>query len=464
MRAQLWRERRLPWVFVIVMLLSIVAAMHGSRQHTLLEHERQTAEQLDRQTFIGQGLRNPHSVAHFSRFAMRPAVTATMLDPGIRPYAGSAVWMEAHWQSLPSLRQAEDQVDLGRSVEMSPAWLAQIVLPLLLILLGFDAVAREREHKTLVLLRGNGLTMAQFVIAKTLMLWQIACLLLAITLAVTVASALFTGAAIDTNFIVRCLTWFVLHAVYLAIWSMIIIGVSMRTRPMVAFLCLIAVWVMSALVAPRLSTTLAESLVPIPSPDAFAKAINDDRKNGINGHDPSDKRRKALEEKTLKKYGVSRLEDLPVSFAGIALQESERYGNQVFDHHFGALEQMHLNQASIRRAFAVLSPLIALQPLSRSTADSGLHSHIHFIHQAESQRRHIVAALNDDMIHNAAGKDFEYQTDESLWQTIPEYQHTTYSLTDALINGIKDLLALIIWFALCFWGLRQLIHLEEKAS
>lgn len=464
MRLQLWRERRLPWVFAIVVLLSIVAAMHSSRQHNLLEQERQTAEQLDRQTFLDQGLRNPHSVAHFSRFAMRPASTITMLDPGIRPYAGSAVWMEAHWQSLPSLRHAEDQVDLGRSVEVSPAWLVQIILPLMLMLLGFDSVANEREHKTLALLRGNGVPVTRFITAKALALWQLGCVLLALVLLSSVVSALIAGAAIHANFALRAITWFVLHAVYLAIWSIVIVALSMRTRPMLAFLWLIGLWVLSTLVIPRVSTAVAEVMVPIPSPDAFAQIIKDDKNKGINGHDPSDQRRKALEEKTLKKYGVDRLEDLPVSFAGIALNESERYGNQVFDRRFGELEHMHFTQANIRRAFALFSPLIALQPLSQSVTDSGLHSHIDFIHQAETQRRNIVGILNDDMIHHGAGKDFEYQTDEALWAQIPEYQHTTYPLSAALTDGIKDLLVLLIWLALCVWGLRRLIQREEQAQ
>lgn len=155
MRIGLWRERRLLWVISITVVLAIVAALHGSRQLSLFENDRLAAESLDRKTFVEQGERNPHSVAHFSRFAMRPALAATILDPGIRPYSGSAVWMEAHWQSFPSLRQAEDQVDLGRGIEVSAAWVVQIVLPLLLVLLGFDIVSGERSKGTLVLLRGN---------------------------------------------------------------------------------------------------------------------------------------------------------------------------------------------------------------------------------------------------------------------------------------------------------------------
>lgn len=460
----MWRERRLQWVLAMAVMLAVVAALHGSWQLELMENQRLAAETKDRETFVEQGERNPHSVAHFSRFAMRPALAVTMLDIGIRPYAGSAIWMEAHWQGLPGLRQAEDQVDLGRGLEINPAWVVQIVLPLLLVLLGFDGIASERSNGTLSLLRGNGIPLLRLVTAKVSALWQIACVLLGTVLLTTVAAGLISGAGLDGDFLLRSLLWFFINAVYLAIWSIIIIGLSLRFRPMMVFLLLIAIWVSMTLVLPRVSAAIADALVPTPSADAFVSDIRNDIKQGINGHNPSDSRRKALEKRVLEQYGVSKLEDLPVSFAGIALQESEEYSNQVFDRHFNDLNQLYLTKERIRRLFALATPLIALQPVSMSLADSGLFSHIDFIQQAESQRREIVKALNEDMIKHGVGKDFEYHANRELWQRIPEYSHRNYPISKVFTDSLVDLLLLVIWLMLCAWILYRRVRREETAQ
>lgn len=464
MRVSLWREKRLLWVIGITVLLAVVAALHGSRQIALFEEDRLAAENLDRQTFVEQGERNPHSVAHFSRFAMRPVSAATILDPGIRPYSGSAVWMEAHWQSFPSLRQAEDQVDLGRGIEVSAAWVVQIVVPLLLVLLGFDIVASERSKGTLVLLRGNGVSVLRLVGAKVLALWQIACALLFIVLLVSTLAAIVSGAGVDADFIQRALLWLLINAVYLAIWSILIVGLSMSFKPMMVFLVLIATWVTMSLILPRASAALADAIAPTPSANAFASAIRADIKQGIDGHNPSDARRKSLEDKVLKQYGVSKLEELPVSFAGIALQESEEYSNQVFDQHFADLNQLFLKKEHIRRLFSAASPLIAAQPLSMSLADSGLHSHMDFMRSAESQRRDIVKMLNEDLIEHGAGKDFEYHADHELWERVPEYKHESYSIARALKDSLLDLGILLAWLIVSALLLLRLIRREEAAQ
>ena len=44
-----------------------------------------------------------------------------------------------------------------------------------------------------------------------------------------------------------------------------------------------------------------------------------------------------MEKSTLAKYNVEKLEDLPINFSGILMQEDEEYGNMVWDKHFGNL-------------------------------------------------------------------------------------------------------------------------------
>ena len=63
--------------------------------------------------------------------------------------------------------------------------------------------------------------------------------------------------------------------------------------------------------------------------------MREERSKGIDGHNPTDKRREDLKLKTLAEYEVDSLKNLPINFDGIVMQEDEEYGNIVWDKHFG---------------------------------------------------------------------------------------------------------------------------------
>ena len=60
-----------------------------------------------------------------------------------------------------------------------------------------------------------------------------------------------------------------------------------------------------------------------------------ERNQGIDGHNPYDKRREELKNKYLAEYQVDSLSQLPINFDGIVMQADEEYGNLVWDKHFG---------------------------------------------------------------------------------------------------------------------------------
>lgn len=151
LRRLLWRDHRWPVCLAIVLVLAITAGVLESQRVSVTEDHRVAAEHADRATFEAQCARNPHSVAHFSRFAFRPWTPAVSLDPGTTRYAGSAVWMEAHRQDPANVRVAEDEVDLGRFADLSITWLVQVLFPLLAVVLGYDAIGRDRDDGTLSL-------------------------------------------------------------------------------------------------------------------------------------------------------------------------------------------------------------------------------------------------------------------------------------------------------------------------
>lgn len=459
-----WRERRLPVIVILLLGLGGLSTLLSAQRAAESERDRVAAEALDRETFASQGARNPHSVAHFSRFAFRPLAPGATLDPGIGPYAGIAIWMEAHWQDPANYRPAEDRIELGRFADLSLAWLLQVLAPLLVIALAFDALSGELERGTWSLLLGSGACVGAVVRGKALALAAVFGAILLLLVAAQLLTMLPRASAQVGDVWLRASAWTLAHAGYLAVWVLLALAASLRfARARTALVVLLAAWTLTTLIAPRLAGTLAESLAPTPTPGEFSAAIARDLRDGMDGHDPADARRKAFEQQVLAEYGVERIEDLPVSFAGLALQEGERYGHQVFDRHFGALADGYRAQERWRRLGALAGPLPVLQQISMAAAGTDVAHHVDFMDQAEAQRRVIVRALDEDMIQHGAGQDFAYLADESLWRSIPEFEYAPPRyLAQASRHG-WDGVIMLAWLLLAAWLLRRAVVDAEAA-
>lgn len=101
-------------------------------------------------------------------------------------------------------------------------------------------------------------------------------------------------------------------------------------------------------------------------------------RNGPDGHDTADKRAEALKQRVLKQYDVDKLEALPVSFAGISLQEGEEHGNVVFDKHYGALWNRFEQQNRLKQVAGLFAPMLAINSLSMGLAGTDFAHHRDF--------------------------------------------------------------------------------------
>lgn len=460
----LWRDGRLAAFFIMALALAITAGVLESRRVAVAEQQRTSAERADRTTFEEQGARNPHSVAHFSRFAFRPWSPAASLDPGITRYVGSAVWMEAHRQDPANVRTAEDDVELGRFTDLSVSWLVQVLLPLLAVVLGYDAIGRDRDDGTLPMALANGVSLGDVVAGKQLALFQLLGAVVVVCAAALWLYGAMTGSAASlTDLTLRTLLWLGAHAVYIAFWAMLVVVVSLIvTDRKTAFATALAVWALTVLVAPRLAATVADTLHPAPSPSRFFGAIRSDLAGGVDGHASAGERRQAFEREVLARYGVARKEDLPVSFAGLALQEGEEHGNRVFDEHYKRLADIYAAQRHARRWWSFVSAVPALQHLSMSAASTDVAHQLDFVQQAESTRREVIRVLNEDMIRHGKGKDFDYAAAPELWKSVPEFNYHLPRLASMGKAVAVDGAILLAWLVLAWWATRRAVRREER--
>ncbi len=460
---ELLRDRRLTVLALALVVIGLAALATSAIEVQARSRAIAAAHAADEAAWIDQGPKSPHSAAHFGRMVYRPTPPLAWLERGLDAYLGTVVWLEAHWYNPFQLRPAEERPPSLHGTDGGLGWILQVVVALPVLILSVVTIGRQRERGIAALTASQGVPPAQFVggVAAGVAGGAI---LSALPLLVGAAGfALWLEPSLDTG--LRLLVFLGVHVVWLVLLAMLGVTIgsfvdSTQRAVGVAF----AAWVTWCLLIPRFASEVAELRAPTPHPRAFYGAIAEDQSQGINGHAPADERRVALERQVLEQYGVESTDQLPVSFAGIALQASEEYGDQVFDRHFGALWAAWQQQQNIQRWSGLLSPMTAVRSLSMAISGTDVTHHRLFAEAAEAHRRELVAFLNGDMINNAVGRDFEYLADTSLWERSPTFSWRTPSIVESLRSGAAAVAILLGWAIGAIFLLRRSASVFERQT
>jgi ABC-2 type transport system permease protein len=446
------RDGRFRWSAGIVLVLLLASLFTSWRYVSTEITERELAKQGERERWLNQDEKNPHSAAHHGNYAFKPKHLLSALDEGTDAYTGVAVLLEAHHQNQFEYRKAADATPVQRFGDLTAAVTMQLLIPLLIILTAFSAFTREREQGTLKLLMSLGVPMLQLAFGK--LLGVFAALLLILIPATLIGSLVLMQSANLSFEPMRYSAMIGAYLAFFAVWCALALAVSAKaSSSQVSLVILLGIWFAQSFLAPKLFIDLAEQRYPVPSLRTFNQQVRNDIRGGIDGHNPADKRRKELEARLLKEYGVDSVHKLPVNFDAIAMQEGEEYASKVFDKHFGNLYRRYDEQSRFYQWAGVLSPTISIQMLSMAIAGSDFWHHRHFAESAEAYRRVLVKALNMDMAYHSKTGDWEYKAGKALWEKIPAFEYTAPSLTWAIENVAQSLWILAAWLLASLVGL-----------
>ena len=439
------RDGRFRWCAALVGALLLVSLGHGWVQARQAQEELAAAQATARDHWESQGEKNPHSAAHYGIYAFKPRLALSFVDEGVDPYTGTSVWLEAHRQNDFLMRPAQDATAAQRVGALTAAQVLQNLVPLLVILLTFGALAGEREQGTLRQLLATGIGRRELAVGKALGVAGALALLL-VPAAVVGAAALVVG---STGPAASPLArGAVLAGVYLAYFGAFVglgLAVSAWARSArTALVVLLGVWVVNGLVAPRAAVDLSKWIHPTPSAVEFAHTLEQEMAAGVDDIQRPD--RAAFGERLLAEYGVERAEDLPVNEVGLYLQESEEFGNRIFDRNYGALWDTFERQGVVHEALAVAAPLLAVRTLSMGLAGTDVEQHRHFATAAEAYRRDMMRQMNLDLAENSRTGEL-YTAGPELWADVPPLQYDAPTLGWVLGNRALSLLVLALWLA-----------------
>lgn len=450
------RDGRIMGILALLVLLVVVGLVTGWASLSEQQNQARQAQKNDKSVFLEQGVKNPHSAAHFSRMAYKPLPPLAVFDPGAAPYLGQVIWLEAHAQDPAMFRPAEDAPDISRLADLSVAGVLMLLLPLLIFLIGYSAFAGERERGTLRQIISSGPALKNLFMGK---LTAVAAVGIALAVVAIVISAILALTApinvAPPDILSRGLGLILGYGLYgLAFAALALMASAYAKRATSALLVLLSLWALSVIVMPRVAASVAEHLHPTPKSIAFWTATYAAIQENRPESDSADY--KAAERLVLSRaLGRDVTDDevaaMALNRSGLRLEVSEVLDAQAYTAAYSELYATYARQKNVRRMFALFSPTIALQHLSSGLSGTDIAAHRSFAFDAESQRNVIVRKLNEDMMLNGAGQSFAYLAEADFWKSIPDYTYSPPTLSDAWRSVRWDFLLLGLWTALAVW-------------
>ena len=447
---ELLRDGRIRVAFLIVILLLGVAVWISTKQYNHVNEQYEVAKTAERAIWDNQGEKNPHSAAHYGTYAFKPKYPLSLVDQGVDKYAGTSIFLEAHKRNEAQFSAAADQTGLARFGDLTPDFILLFIIPLLIILLGYNSFTKEREMGTLTLLKSQGISNWKWIFGKWMALF-------APVLIITTLLFLTAGILLDSleNFGVfswsTLLTMYLVYVVYYIVFTNIVLLISLRAKKSgISLVVSLCVWIIACLAAPKAASSIAETKHPYPSRQEFASNVLKDKKEGLDGHNPWSKQAKQLEEEVLNQYGVDSLHQLPFNFDAYRMQKGEEHEAEIYFKHYNHLKQQYTNQAKLYRGLAVLSPYLPTRFLSMSLAHTDYATHWDFADAAEEYRIATQLFLNDNFAENSKYGEWSYQADPELWKELPKFEYDPPKLGSIISYNTSNFGILSIWLLASF--------------
>ncbi|MFS0847977.1 ABC transporter permease [Novosphingobium panipatense] len=448
---RLMRRNRVAVIACLLLVLLTLVAVASSWAHQKgIEDLRARQQHEAERAFDAQPDRHPHRVVHYGTFIFRPLSALAAFDPGVDAFTGNSMFLEGHRQNTANFGDVNQSSLLVRFGQLTPAFVLQAVAPLLLIFLGYGAIARETERGTLRVLMMQGATRGAIVRGKLRALGAVALLVALPAILGLAALAATSGAAIlPTVAIVLG------YGAWLLLWVTVIVLVSTLVgRSRDALLALVAIWAVSVVLLPRVATDIASAAVPLQNRLQTEVAIARDLREMGDSHNPDDPHFAAFKRSVLQRYGVTRVEDLPVNYKGLLAVEGEKVTSALFDRYSGESYAAQGAQNGIVSAVGVISPAIALRSLSMAAAGTDFAAHRGFLEQAEAYRYDLVQRLNrlqadgvtyaDDTARDA-GADRRKRVAAGNWEEMPDFAYRAPDGATLAARSLPGLAVILGW-------------------
>lgn len=452
------REGRVKWFCIVLSLLLVTSMITTYRYATGLKADHEAGMQSDRNTWEHQRPKNPHAAAHYGFYLFKPVHPLSIFEPGVDRFTGSTLFLEAHQRNNEQFSTITDESDLARFGFLSPSFVLQFLLPLLIIAAGFNAITKEREGGNLKLLAAQGIPLRKLVWSKWLGVFSMAAGVLFSTFAISFL-LLFLQSAARQDY-AAAIALFFLYLLYYAVITNVVLFIGTRvTHSGTALLYNVLFWMTACLLAPKIVSSLAQRFSPLLTNEEVITQVKELNKGHENIHDKSSGLFKQMVDSLLKQYRVDSISQLPVNISGVRLDKGEQTDTRNYAF-IDSLQMQRLHrQQSLITAGSLFSPLIPSQQLSMALANTDVYSHHHFSDAGENYRRTFVNILNRYIAYESGLQESftAFKATDSLWKRVPVFSYQPPGFS-ALRSYGSSFFALLLWLAITVFVLTKSIH------
>ncbi len=445
----LMRDRAAVVGLGLLTVLMLAASLSAWEQQRHASAERARYQDAVDAQFKAQPDRHPHRMVHYGQFVFRPLNPLAAFDPGIDGFTGNTLFLEGHRQNGANFGDVRQASLLMRFGALTPAFVLQVLAPLLLVFFGHAAVARERESGTLRMLLAQGVASRQVVAGKLIALSGFAGLMLlpalaGLALLVAGSDARWASAAMLAAG----------YAMWLMLWSLAVVLVSLLcARGRDALLVLLALWAVVVILLPRWIPDLANRAIDVPTRFETAIAVQRDYLALGDAHNPDDPKFLAFRAGLLRRYGVTRVEDLPVNYKGLVGMEGERASSALFSQYAADTFDRQARQNALVDGFGWLVPTLALHRLSMAASGTDLNHFRRFTEQGERYRYSLVQGLNQLQVEQVRYADDttpgkENRISHDHWRAFPAFRFVAAPLADTARNVAPAGAILLAWLGI----------------
>ncbi len=439
-----FRKKALVSITILFIVFSTVISFLSIKQNQELLQNQDKAKKHIRQQWDALNDMNPHGAAHYGSYAFKKTNVLNSLDDGVNAITGNVLRLEGHVQNEMTYSEASQSLSISKFGKLKPILLLQYVLPLFIIFLAFTSFAAERENGRLKLLIIQGASPAKLIFGKAISVALFAIVLLLITIGLQL---ILNKNALSNDMIVRCFLLFFSYSMYYVILSLLVVFLSAKLQTATAALTTsLAIWVVWTIFLPKIWGNTVDKINPLPSRQVFNEAMKEDRSKGIDGHNPSEDRQKALEKEILLKYKVDSLSQLPINFNGLVMQADEDYGSKVWDKHFGNNYKIVQNQKKWYQYSGIINPFASLQDASMGFSGTDVLHHLDFLKKAENYRRVFIKTLNYKQAYGGSKtNDWDWKADNAFFKSVKDFDYQTPSIKSNFSDYATNIIFLLSW-------------------
>ncbi len=442
------RDRRALGLAGLVGGLLLTAFVVSYSQWVVRERERASLQQTMYHKWTHQAAKNAHGAAHYGTFVFTPRPLLSFFDPGIVSYVGSIIRVTAHTQNEALYSEAGDSGPGARFGDFSAALVLQLLIPLLLIFLGFDAVTSEKAGGTFGLLLTQGVSIRTVLWQKAGAYSAVAGLILLSVLGTTGMIVVLSPDA-GSDWPLRLLGLGVVYGAYYGVLAVVTVGVSALSRNAgTSLLTLLGLWLLASVGLPKLAANVGTVLYPLPAKQTFMAAIDHDFEQGINGHDPGSERNKRFVSQLLQQYKVDTVAKLPVNADGLLMQADEDYRAAVTRHHFGAVYDQIQRQNGVSQWLSWVDPFLSVRELSMRLSGTDYAHQVELEEQVQTYKMKLVRRLNTYMATHSRTGDWTTPAERALFTQTPDFRYRAPSVGWSLADGGLVVGSLLGWLGL----------------